>query len=78
MMSCSDAYKEEDEMIEQLRTKSFFLGAYYLIWGVAALGIYQFIRFGSLFTDFMSAYLAICLLNTYIFISFQYYKWKNS
>jgi hypothetical protein len=69
--------KEEDEMIEQLRAKSFFMGVYYLIWGLAVLGIYQFIRSGSLFTDFMSPYSAICLLNIYIFISFKYYKWRN-
>jgi hypothetical protein len=70
--------KQEDEMIEQLRLKSFAMGVYYLIWGLAVSGIFQLFRFGSLFTDYMSAYLAIWLLNTYIFASFQYYKWKNS
>lgn len=69
--------KQEDEMIEQLRLKSFAMGVYYLIWGLAISGIFQFFRFGSLFTDYMSAYLAIWLLNTYIFLSFQFYKWKN-
>jgi hypothetical protein len=70
--------KQEDEMIEQLRLKSFATGVYYLIWGLMITGIFQLFRFGSLFTDYMSAYLAIWLLNTYIFLSFQYFKWKNS
>ena len=70
--------KQEDEMIEQLRLKSFAMGVYYLIWGLAISGIFQFFKFGTFFTDYMSAYLAVWLLNTYIFISFKYYKWKNS
>ncbi|WKV11477.1 hypothetical protein [Marivirga harenae] len=69
--------KEEDEMIEQLRLKSFTMGVFYLMWGLTVLGMLQFFSFGSLFTDFMSAYLAIWLLNTYIFLSFTYYKWQN-
>lgn len=69
--------KQEDEMIEQLRLKSFAMGVYYLIWGLAIVGIFQFFKFGSIFTDFMSAYLVIWLLNIYIFLSFTYYKWQN-
>jgi len=70
--------KQEDEMIEQLRLKSFAMGVYYLLWGLIPLAIYQIIVKGTIFTDYMSAYLAVFLLNTYIFLSFQYYKWKNS
>jgi len=70
--------KQEDEMIEQLRLKSFAMGVYYLIWGLSIIGIFQFLKFGSVFTDYMSAYLAFWLLNTYIFLSFKFYKWKNS
>lgn len=68
----------EDEMIEQLRLKAFAMGVFYLIWGLAAVAIIQLFTQGSIFTDFMSAYAAVCLLNTYIFLNFQYLKWKNS
>lgn len=70
--------KEEDEMIEQIRLKSFAMGVYYLIWGLIPLAIFQVVAEGSIFTDYMSAYLAVFLLNVYIFFSFQYNKWKNS
>jgi hypothetical protein len=69
---------KEDEMIEQLRLKAFAMGVFYLIWGLAAIAIIKLFSRGSIFTDFMSAYLAVWLLNTYIFFNFHYLKWKNS
>ncbi|WMN10898.1 hypothetical protein QYS49_36420 [Marivirga salinae] len=67
----------EDEMIEQLRLKAFAMGVFYLFWGLVAVAIIQVITQGTIFTDFMSAYSAVWLLNTYIFLNFQYLKWKN-
>jgi len=69
---------QEDEMIEQLRLKSFAMGVYYLLWGLGVHAIIQFFADDTIFTAYMSAYLAIFLLNTYIYLNFRYLKWKNS
>jgi FtsH-binding integral membrane protein len=67
----------EDEMIEQLRLKSFAMGVYYLIWGLGVHAIIQIFASSSIFTNYMSAYLAVFLLNTYIYMNFRYLKWTN-
>jgi len=68
---------QEDEMVEQMRLKSFANGVYYLIWGLIAGAVLQIILHGTIFTDFMSAYAAIFLLNLYIFLNFRNLKKKN-
>ncbi len=70
--------KEEDEMVKSFRLQAFQTGFYWLIWGVAALMMVNYLRFGRLTSEIFSAYLVLFLLNAYVYAAFQYQKFMAS
>lgn len=70
--------KEEDEMVKSFRLQAFQTGFYWLIWGVAALMMVNYLRFGRLTSEIFSAYLVLFLLNAYVYAAFQYQKYMAS
>lgn len=70
--------KVEDEMVKSFRLHAFQTGFYWLIWGVAALMMVNYLRFGRLTSEIFSAYLVLFLLNAYVHAAFQYQKYMAS
>lgn len=70
--------KEEDEMVKSFRLQAFQTGFYWLIWGIAALMMVNYLRFGRLTSEIFSAYLVLFLLNAYVYAAFQYQKYMAS
>lgn len=70
--------KVEDEMVKSFRLQAFQTGFYWLIWGVAALMMVNYLRFGRLTSELFSAYLVLFLLNAYVYAAFQYQKYMAS
>lgn len=70
--------KVEDEMVKSFRLHAFQTGFYWLIWGVAALMMVNYLRFGRLTSEIFSAYLVLFLLNAYVYAAFQYQKYMAS
>lgn len=70
--------KVEDEMVKSFRLQAFQTGFYWLIWGVAALMMVNYLRFGRLTSEIFSAYLVLFLLNAYVYAAFQYQKYMAS
>lgn len=70
--------KEEDEMIKSFRLQAFQTGFYWLIWGIAALMLMNYVRFGRIASEFFTAYLVLFLLNAYVYAAFQYQKYMSS
>lgn len=66
---------KEDEMIKSFRLQAFQTGSYWLIWGLAALMLINYITFGRLTSEVFTAYLVLFLLNLYIYAAFQYQKY---
>ena len=66
--------KEEDEMIKSFRLQAFQTGSYWLIWGVAALMLINYLRFDRITSEIFTAYLVLFLLNAYVYAAFQYQK----
>ena len=66
--------KDEDEMIKSFRLQAFQTGSYWLIWGIAALMLINYLRFGIITSDIFTAYLVLFLLNAYVYAAFQYQK----
>jgi hypothetical protein len=66
--------KVEDEMIRNFRQQAFQTGSYWLIWGIAALMLINYLRFDRITSEIFSAYLVLFLLNVYIYAAFQYQK----
>lgn len=64
--------KVEDEMVQKFRQQAFQTGSYWLIWGVAALMLINYLRFDRITSEIFSAYLVLFLLNGYIYAAFQY------
>ncbi|MEP0711533.1 hypothetical protein [Algoriphagus sp.] len=67
--------KEEDEMIKSFRLQAFQTGSYWLIWGLAALMLINYVRFERITSEIFTAYLVLFLLNAYIYAAFQYQKY---
>jgi hypothetical protein len=67
--------KVEDEMIRNFRQQAFQTGSYWLIWGIAALMLINYLRFDRITSEIFSAYLVLFLLNAYIYAAFQYQKY---
>lgn len=67
--------KEEDEMIKSFRLQAYQTGFYWLIWGIAALMLINYLRFDRLTSEMFTAYLVLFLLNGYIYGAFQYQKY---
>ena len=70
--------KVEDEMVKSFRLQAFQTGFYWLIWGIAALMMVNYLRFGRLTSEIFSAYLVLFLLNAYVYAAFQYQKYMAS
>lgn len=70
--------KEEDEMIKSFRLQAFQTGFYWLIWGLAALMLINYVRFGRITSEIFTAYLVLFLLNVYVYAAFQYQKYMSS
>lgn len=70
--------KVEDEMVKSFRLQAFQTGFYWMIWGVAALMMVNYLRFGRLTSEIFSAYLVLFLLNAYVYAAFQYQKYMAS
>jgi len=70
--------KDEDEMIKSFRLQAFQTGFYWLIWGLAALMLINYFRFGNISSEIFSAYLVLFLLNGYVYGAFQYQKYMAS
>lgn len=70
--------KIEDEMTRQMRLIAFQRGVFFLISGILAIVIMQFIRYGKLTENFISVFEALFLLMLYINITFQYLRWKQN
>ncbi len=70
--------KEEDEMIKSFRLQAFQTGFYWLIWGIAALMLINYLRFGRITSEIFTAYLVLFLLNIYVYAAFQYQKYMSS
>lgn len=64
--------KVEDEMIRGFRQQAFQTGFYWLIWGMAALMLINYLRFDRITSEMFTAYLVLFLLNAYIYGAFQY------
>jgi hypothetical protein len=67
--------KMEDEMIRRFRQQAFQTGSYWLIWGIAALMLLNYLRFDRITTEIFTAFLVLFLLNAYIYGAFQYQKY---
>lgn len=67
--------KVEDEMIRNFRQQAFQTGFFWLIWGLAAFMLINFLRFDRITSEVFTAYLVLFLLNVYIYEAFQYQKY---
>lgn len=67
--------KVEDEMIQKFRQQAFQTGFFWLIWGLGALMLINYLRFDRLTSEIFTAYLVLFLLNAYIYAAFQYQKY---
>lgn len=67
--------KEEDEMVKHFRLQAYQTGFYWLIWGIAALMLLNYLRFDRLTSEMFTAYLVLFLLNGYIYGAFLYQKY---
>lgn len=70
--------KEEDEMIKSFRLQAFQTGTYWVIWGLGAIMIINYIRYDRITSEMFTAYLVLFLLNAYIYAAFQYQKYMSS
>jgi hypothetical protein len=70
--------KVEDEMIRNFRQQAFQTGSYWLIWGIVALMLINYLRFDRITSEIFSAYLVLFLLNAYIYAAFQYQKYLSN
>ena len=67
--------KVEDEMIRGFRQQAFQTGFFWLIWGLAAIMLVNYLRFGRVTSEMFTAYLVLFLLNAYVYGAFQYQKY---
>jgi hypothetical protein len=70
--------KVEDEMIRSFRLQAFQTGFFWLIWGIGALMIINYLRFDRITSEMFTAYLILFLLNCYIYGAFQYQKYLSN
>ncbi|WP_268034136.1 hypothetical protein [Algoriphagus sp. PAP.12] len=69
--------KQEDEMIQRFRLQAFQTGFYWLIWGLGALMLINYVRYDRLTSEIFTAYLVLFLLNLYIYAAFQLQLYKS-
>lgn len=67
--------KVEDEMIKAFRQQAFQTGFFWLIWGLAAIMLINYLRFDRITSEMFTAYLVLFLLNAYIYGAFEYQKY---
>ncbi|MCE7055551.1 hypothetical protein LZF95_12760 [Algoriphagus sp. AGSA1] len=63
---------KEDEMIKSFRLQAFQTGFYWLIWGLGALMLVNYLRFDRITSEIFTVYLVLFLLNAYVYAAFQY------
>ncbi|GAA0880194.1 hypothetical protein GCM10009119_31640 [Algoriphagus jejuensis] len=66
--------KVEDEMIRSFRQQAFQTGFFWMIWGLGALMLVNYLIYDRVTTEIFTAYLVLFLLNGYIYGAFQYQK----
>jgi len=71
--------KIEDEMVRKFRLQAYHTGFFWLLSGLFAITLSQFIRsFWGFSGSLVSATSILFLLNIYIFLAFQYQKYNAS
>ena len=70
--------KIEDEMIKNFRLQSFQTGFFWLMCGLVAIMVVNYLRFGEFRNEIFSAPLVLFLLNAYAYAAFEYQKWITS
>ncbi|MCS5489708.1 hypothetical protein [Algoriphagus limi] len=70
--------KIEDEMIRTFRLQAFQTGFFWMIWGLGAIMLINYIRYDRLTSEMFTVYLVLFLLNLYIFAAFQLQKYQAS
>ncbi|TFV92333.1 hypothetical protein E4S40_15930 [Algoriphagus kandeliae] len=70
--------KVEDEMIRSFRLQAFQTGFFWMIWGLGAIMLINYLRYDRLTSEMFTVYLVLFLLNLYIFAAFQLQKYQAS
>ncbi|MCR9014049.1 hypothetical protein [Aquiflexum gelatinilyticum] len=70
--------KIEDEMVKTFRLQAFQTGFFWLMCGLVAIMVVNYLRFEDIRQEIFSAPLVLFLLNGYVFAAFEYQKWKAS
>lgn len=70
--------KIEDEMVKTFRLQAFQTGFFWLMCGLVAIMVVNYLRFGEFKQEMLSAPLVLFLLNAYVFAAFEYQKWRSN
>lgn len=70
--------KIEDEMVKTFRLQAFQTGFFWLMCGLVAIMVVNYLRFGEFRQEIFSAPLVLFLLNAYVFVAFEYQKWRSN
>jgi hypothetical protein len=70
--------KIEDEMVKTFRLQAFQTGFFWLMCGLVAIMVVNYLRFGEFSQEIFSAPLVLFLLNAYVFAAFEYQKWRSN
>lgn len=67
--------KIEDEMVKTFRLQAYQTGFFWLMCGLIAIMVINYIRFGHFEFAIFSAPMILFLLTAYVFAAFEYQKW---
>jgi hypothetical protein len=70
--------KIEDEMVKTFRLQAFQTGFFWLMCGLVAIMVVNYLRFGEFKQEMLSGPLVLFLLNAYVFAAFEYQKWRSN
>lgn len=70
--------KIEDEMVKTFRLQAFQTGFFWLMCGLVAIMVVNYLRFGEFRQEIFSAPLVLFLLNSYVLAAFEYQKWRSN
>jgi hypothetical protein len=70
--------KVEDEMIKTFRLQAFQTGFFWLMCGLVAILIVNYLRFRSFHPEAISAGMVLFLLNLYVWAAFEFQKWRSN
>lgn len=68
--------KKENEMIKSFLMQAFQIGFYWLIWGIGAIILINYVCFRDISSEIFTTYLI--LLNAYVYGAFQNQKYMAS